>query len=885
MKYGLHIAGTLCIMAIAFIWVGRSEVSVQAYYTSAELTKRLKSEGILPRGKQLNSNNQRPSDWFYRQRAYPYDDIPREKQKLALKTAEKMRDAHERDGILWVEAGPTNIPGRITDIAVDNISGPIPIIYVASAAGGVFKSEDEGTTWIPLFDDGGNQSIGAIAINPQDPQVIYVGTGEANSAADTYEGDGIYKSIDGGATWTHVGLPDSYHIGRIVVDPLRPDTVYAAVGGKHFGALNSERGLYRSIDAGATWEQKLYISDSTSCIDVALHPSTGTVFAAMWEKVRYKGDHVRLGGITSGLYISTDFGDNWSLVSGSGGFPPQMNNISRIGVTVDPTSNTVYASIIDLNDYDLFGVYKSTDLGVNWTRTNDAALDGMFGGFGWYFGQIRVAPGNPNLVHVLGVQFYTSEDGGNSWFWDGDGIHVDHHALVLLPNIDIPGAYHYYEGCDGGVNYRPRRSIAWSNLANMHNTQFYAIHIDETDPLRIYGGTQDNGSMRSPDGGINNWQDILGGDGFYCLTDYNNPDIIYAEYQNGYLMKSINDASSWNYGMNGIDYSGDRHNWSTPIAMDPKNSDILYYGSQRLYKSLDGANNWTAISDDLSNGPYPTYPSFGTIATIDVAHNNTDVIYVGTDDGNIWVTQNGGGIWTQINTDIPNRWITRVTVDPRNDAVVYATISGYDWSEQMPHIFQSTNYGADWTSISGDLPDAPIHDIIPDPHADNTLWIATDFGVYMTDNMGISWLPFGEGLPMAPVHDLDFHFKTRTLAAGTHGRSVYKTIIACPDITDTDGDGIMNACDNCPNHPNPGQEDGDRDNIGDICEFICGDINNDSNVDILDIVYLINYKYKAGSEPISMFDADVNSDGNVDILDIVFLINFKYKAGPPPNCQ
>ncbi|MCP4703413.1 MAG: hypothetical protein GY865_02285, partial [candidate division Zixibacteria bacterium] len=680
---------------------------------------------------------------------------------------------------------------------------------------------------------------------------------------------------------------NSHHIGRLVVDPLRPDTIYAAVGGQHFGALNPERGLYRSDDGGATWIQKLYVSDSTSCIDLALHPTTGTVFACMWEKVRYKGDHVRLGGITSGFWKSSDFGDNWTLVSGVGGYPAQASNISRIGVTVDPYSNTVYSSVIDLNNYDLFGVYKSTDLGLNWIQTNDGDLDGMFGGFGWYFGQIRVGPGNPDIVYVLGVQLYTSTDGGNSWSWDGSGIHVDHHALSLLPNADFPGMFIAYEGCDGGVNYRAKESDSWSNLANMHNTQFYAIHIDETNPLRIYGGTQDNGSMRSPDGGTDNWQPILGGDGFYCLVDYNNPDNVYAEYQNGYLMKSNNGTAGWNYGMNGIDYDGDRHNWNTPIAMDPINSNILYYGSQKLYKTDDYADNWTAISDDLSNGPYPTYSSFGTITTIDVGHISTDVIYVGTDDGNIWVTQNGGDNWTQINTSIPNRWLTRVTVDPRDDAVVYATISGYDWSEHMPHIFRSINYGVDWTSIAGNLPDSPIHDVIPDPHEDNTIWIANDYGVYVTEDMGVTWIPFGEGLPMAPVHDLDFHPATRTLAAGTHGRSIYKTIIDCPDIVDTDVDGINDACDNCPLIPNPDQNDLDRDGYGTECDAnLCGNVNYplDDEINILDIVYLINFKYKGGPAPVDMRSANVNNDLQIDILDIVYLINYKYKGGPDPVC-
>jgi len=882
MKYAIHIICVFCLFLIAVIWVDSSNNPNNAKYSSQELTKKLKDDGILPRGKNLNNYNQRPSDWFYRQRAYPYDDIPREKQQLALRKATEIRKSRNRSGEIWELVGPSNIPGRITDMVIDT-SGPGPIIYVASAAGGVFKSADWGANWIPIFDDVGVQSIGSIALNPQNTQVIYVGTGEANSAADTYEGNGLYKSTDGGVTWANVGLPNSYHIGRIVVDPLRPDTVYAAVGGKHFGTLNSERGLYRSIDAGVTWEQKLYISDSTSCIDLALHPSTGTVFACMWEKVRYKGDHVRLGGITSGLYRSTDFGDTWSLASGVGGYPSKAPDISRIGVTVDPYSNTVYSSIIDLDDYDLYGVYKSTDLGLTWTQTNDAALDGMFGGFGWYFGQIRVAPGNPDIVYVLGVRMYFSPDGGSTWFQDDDGIHVDHHAMALLPNSSSPGSYYVYDGCDGGVNFKEDYGFTfpWSN----------AIHIDESNPYAgYYGGTQDNGSMRLGAGGdVNSWEKILGGDGFYCIVDYFDPDIIYAEYQNGYLMKSTDNAAGWSYAMSGIDYNGDRHNWNTPIAMSPGDHNVLYYGSQYLYKTENGADTWTRISHDLSNGPYPTYPSFGTITTIDIGHQNNDIIYVGTDDGNIWVTQNGGDDWTQINTDIPNRWVTRVTVDPRNDAIVYAAISGYDWSEHMPHVYRSTNYGTDWVSISGDLPDSPVHDVIPDPHAENTVWIGTDFGVFVTDDMGATWMPMGIGLPMSPVHDIDFH-QTRVMIAGTHGRSLYKTVVPCSDDADADGDGINNACDNCPITYNPDQADFNHWGPGYYCEYeVCGDFDGNPGVNILDIVLIINYLYKNDEFPpvyylLSREAADVNSDLAVNILDAVYLINFKYKGGPDPVC-
>ncbi|MCP4632405.1 MAG: hypothetical protein GY855_05725, partial [candidate division Zixibacteria bacterium] len=798
-----YVFGLLFLLIVATKWIDSPNLEFKKKFTSQELTKILKDEGLIQRGKNMDAFKQYPNDWSYNQRAYPFERISREKQNIALKHAKNLQLNKNRAGEIWELAGPTNIPGRITDIAIDTSVTPF-IIYAGSAAGGIFKSSDYGVNWTAIFDETGVLSIGSIAINPQNSDIIYVGTGEANSAGSCYEGNGIYKSLDAGLTWSYSGLPESYHIGRIVIDPLRPDTVYAAVGGVHLGGTNPERGLYRSIDAGATWDKKLYISDSTSCIDVALHPTTGTVFAAMWEKIRIKGDHIRWGGTTSGLWKSSDNGDTWSNLP----FVPNTDYVGRIGVSVDPYSNTVYASVLNTNTNELYSIQRSNNLGGIWMPTNYSLLNGMFSTFGWYFGQIRVAPGNPDIVYVLGVPLYMSNDGGNTYYQADNGIHVDHHALALIPNSSYPGEYHAFEGCDGGVNYRDRQSSQWITR-DMANTQFYAIRIDPSNPERIYGGTQDNGTMRTLDGSIDNWDRILGGDGFYVLIDPNDPNIIWAEYQYGYLARSGDGGNSWIFP--GIGNGNDRHNWNTPIAMDPKESSIIYYGTQYLYR-YTGDDYWTPpISDDLTNGPYASYPSFGTISTIDVAHNNTDVIYVGTDDGNVWVTQNGGGNWIKIDAGLPTRYVTRVTVDPRDDATVYVAISGYSWSEDVPHIFRSTNYGADWVSIAGDLPDAPVNDVIPDPNpmGVNTVWIATDFGVYETKNMGVNWELLGDGMPIVPVHDLDFHPRTRTLAAGTHGRSIYKTIMECPDVVDSDGDGIMDACDNCPDIENPDLEDAD----------------------------------------------------------------------------
>ena len=708
-----------------------------------------------------------PNDWFFIQRAFPYNDIDKATHLRAVQQAQASRALFKNStAATWRQIGPTNIGGRITAIAVHPVNPNI--LYFGAAVGGVFKSTDGGANWTPIFDEQPSLSIGALAIDPVNPETIYAGTGEANSSGDSYAGDGIYKSTDGGQSWSNVGLQDSDHIGRIAIHPRQSNVIYVAACGKLFGK-NDARGIYKSIDAGKTWQRSLFISDSTAAIDVALNPQQpDTVYAAMWERIRspYRRN---VGGRTSGLYRSFDGGQNWKLLTT--GLPASSPTTGRIGIAVAPSNpQTVYAIYAD-HPGNFAGVYKSTNHGETWQRVNDGALSGLFSNFGWYFGNIKVDPANADIVYALGVSFYQSPNGGQSWTSIQRGIHVDQHAIEFDPK----NSQRVFVGNDGGFYTSTNRGSSWTKSFNLPITQFYAGTIDFLNPQRTYGGTQDNGTLRTLSGGEDNWEAIYGGDGFYVIVDPTDARYVYAESQNGGLGRSTNGGlpSSFIPATNGI-ASSDRKNWSTPIEIDPQNPRVLYYGANRLYRTRNRAASWTAISPDLTNGPSPANLVYGTLTTIAVSPLDSNLIYIGTDDANVWRTHDGGLNWQRLNTNLPRRWVTRVAADPVNVQAAYVTFSGHASGSYLPHIFRTTNQGDTWTDISGNLPAAPINDVVIDPKNTATLYLGTDVGVFYTADLGANWQPLGIGMPLVPVHDLTLHPTTRKLRAATHGRSFFE---------------------------------------------------------------------------------------------------------------
>ncbi|MGQ0722813.1 MAG: VPS10 domain-containing protein [Candidatus Eiseniibacteriota bacterium] len=710
-----------------------------------------------------------PNEWFLLQRAWPHEDVRQSSRLAAWEEAQVLRaEAALLRAAPWTFAGPTNVGGRIADVECHPTDPNV--CWIGAAEGGVMKTTDSGATWIPTMDFESSLSIGDIAVDPTDPQILYVGTGEPNGGGGsvTYGGTGVFKSTDGGATWANVGLSESRYIGRVVVDPSDPSRVFVAALGSLF-STSPDRGVYRSTDAGSTWSRVLSVNDSTGAVDVIVHPvDPDVVYAATWERTRAPDGYV-YGGDGSGIWRSTDGGDSWAeLVTGL----PSGPTVGRIGIALAASNPSIlYAIYAEASPGAFVGLYKTTNGGDTWTRTVDGALGGVYATYGWWFGNVRVDPVNANRVFAVGYDFFRSTDGGNSWVDVGSSMHVDHHGLDFAADGVL------WEGNDGGMYRSTNGGTSWTKLPALPATQFYAVEVDEQNPSRRYGGTQDNGTNRTLTGALNDWTQILGGDGFTCLVDLTNNLYVYAEWQYGNLYRSTNGGSSFVSAQSGL--TG-RRNWCMPVVFDPVNPATLYTGTDRVFRSTNRAVSWTSVSPDLTNGPGSGNATFGTITALAVAPGNVNVIWAGTDDANLWVTQNGGTNWTEVGSALPQRWVTRVTVDPSAANVSYATISGFRWDEPLPHVFRSTDFGASWADISSDLPEAPVNDVVVDPANPSRLWVATDFGVFESANLGTSWSALGSGLPNVVVNDLRLHHPTRTLVAGTYGRSLWTFDVSAP---------------------------------------------------------------------------------------------------------
>jgi photosystem II stability/assembly factor-like uncharacterized protein len=631
--------------------------------------------------------------------------------------------------------------------------------------------------------------VGSLVVHPTNSSIVYVGTGEEGAGGWSYEGEGIFKTTDGGATWTSLGLAETRRIAKMAIDPVDPERIFVAAGG---GAFNKDvnRGVYRSTDGGATWEKVLYVADDSGASDVAIDPANPSrVFAAIWQRNRADNENY-FGGPNTAIYRSIDGGDTWTKLTS--GLP--TGSQGRIGLAIAPSSPNVVYAIVYLTSGSLNGIWKSTNSGDTWAKVTSP---GGFATYGYYFGQIRVHPTLPDTVFALDLNVVRSTNGGTSWSTVSGSNHVDNHALV------VEASGRYLSGNDGGFYKSLNSGSTWTHATTLPISQFYDICVDRIDPRRRFGGTQDNGTLRTTTGGTSDWSDRIGGDGMQCEVDPSNGNKVYGESQYGAINRSTNGGNSFSSATSGIN-AGDRTNWNTPITIDTVVPATLYTGTYRVYRTTNSAVSWTAISPDLTNGPafapdvpddHGDHPIPGTVTAIGVSGVSDAVLWAGTDDGNVWVSTNSGALWTKVNPPGVAYWVTEIAPDPFDADGAYLSVSGYRSDDRAPYLRVTHDLGATWDDVSAGLPQVPVSSVTPDPAWRGRIFAGTDVGVYLSDDLGNSWSVLGSGMPRVVVQDLVLDGPSRTLFAGTHGRSMYTYDLGQLPVPDGDGDGVDNNAD------------------------------------------------------------------------------------------
>ncbi|GAA2107097.1 WD40/YVTN/BNR-like repeat-containing protein [Actinomadura alba] len=668
----------------------------------------------------------------------------------------------ETAGVTWRSEGPTGIGGRLKDIASDGKG----TLWVAAASGGVWRSGDGGKTFQRSWPDSFPQAIGALTRGPDG--VLWAGTGETSpgGGSTTYAGTGLYRSADGGKTWKQSGLTDSHRIAEILVDPKNARRMYVAASGDLF-APGGQRGVYRSENGGRSWRKVLAGATPTAGpADLAIDPKQPrTLYATFWDHQR-RPDLRQYAGPGSRAYKSTDGGTTWRELGG--GLPAAGPDTGRLAITVAPSDpNRLYLLRVHrLGNFD--GLWTSADAGATWTRLpDDPLLRSSQSSYGWWFGKLWVSPGDPSDLWVAGVPLIRSRDGGRTFGYGAADVHADQHAMLW--ENGTPGTI--YLGNDGGFYRTDDDGATWVKAVSEPYTQYYTLDVGEQDPSRMVGGAQDNGCSRSY-GSAEGWHVFGCGDGLETLINPVDQNRVYYCSQYGNCSRS---ADGGNTGRN---FTGattsTRRNWKAPLEFDPNDPSIMYYGGNILNRSADGGVTWTPISPDLTEGegPDPQY-SFGTLTTVAVAKSDPKRIYIGADDGTVAVTRDGGAGWTKINAGLPDRWVTRLRVDPSDADVVYVTLSGFRSGSDAAHVFRSTDGGSTWKNISGTLPNAPVNDIV---QVGRTLYVANDVGVFVSPLGGSHWLPL-PGLPETPVMELRVHRPGGRLYAASFGRGMYSTRI------------------------------------------------------------------------------------------------------------
>lgn len=705
-----------------------------------------------------------PYEAFMLQRTYPNKVFDVKAYQSALNSAVLLAQ-HQTQGqrfsnqLSWTLEGPGNIGGRFNCIAVNPLDAKV--MYAGSANGGVWKTNDNGNTWIPIFDLIAYQAIGAIAINPNDTNEIWVGTGDLNISGTMYLGNGVYKSLDAGQTWSYVGLADSYVVSAIIFNPAHSNEVLVGTMGNSFSRDNN-RGIYKTINSGLTFVQTNFVNDSTGIIDMVQHPvNPSIVYASSFCRLRMPGM-----SLTSGtevyVYESVDFGQTWNILSG--GLPNGMIH-QRLGITICKSSPNILYALYSTSDMSLPELYKTTDGGLNWLPVSINQFDKYsYGSYGWYFGKIYVDPNDPNILYIPGVELQYCTDGGTTWNQRAQyPVHADGHYIYFKSSNE------YIYCTDGGLYKTSDGGVNWDDIENIPNNQFYAVTENINNTGQYAGGVQDNGTMYGNASGINNFTRIYGGDGF-TVTYTHNPSLLYSETQYGNIVYDANFPS----GFIGLDEDNTQnYNWHTPYFLSNFSEDTLYFAGQRVMR-IDGAPNgtFTNISPILNDTSSPTRVS--NISTINQSKLISSILYAGTADGNVWNTLDGGNSWNDITPfQGSSYYVTKVMPSPNESATAYVTRSGYRDNDNTPLIFKTINNGTAWTNISGDLPLLAVNDIEIYPGNENIIFIANDAGVYVTTNAGINWERVGNNMPFVAVLDIDLNYNTTRIIAGTFGRSMY----------------------------------------------------------------------------------------------------------------
>ena len=712
--------------------------------------------------------------------------------------------------------GPAIMGGRVVDVAVveDNPS----VFYVGLASGGVFKTVNRGTSFEPVFDDQSTSSVGDVTVSQQNPNLVWVGSGEPNNRQSSPYGNGAYRSLDGGRTWQHMGLEETRHIARIRINHRDNNTVFVAAVG-HLWGPNEERGVFRTRDGGNTWEKVLFINEDTGVIDLIMDPQDpNTLFAAAYQRRRTAGGFSG-GGPGSGIYRTFDGGDNWERLSE--GLPSDA--LGRIGLDIYRRDGNLVFATVEAGA-GRGGVYRSLDRGDTWEHLSTQNNRPM------YYSQIRVDPSDPQRVYSGGSNFFVSEDGGKTFRGNaGAGVHSDHHAIWIDPrnsnNMILAG--------DGGVSVTFDRTATWRQLRNMVISQFYEIGVDMRDPYFVCGGLQDNGSWCGPSRTLTNlgirnrdWYNIGGGDGFYVRIDPEDSSILFAESQGGNInRRNLTTGESQRIrplpraqgqGPDSGDDVDFAWNWNTPFLISEHDNSVIYVGSAHLMKSTDRGLSWEAISPDLTTGvdrddleimgslvrrgqtlsANDGISGYGNLTTISESPVDPNVLYIGTDDGNIQGTRDAAS-WTLLSGDMPglaapDTVVTRVVASRHAAGRVYATFDGHERDDYRPYVYRSDDYGNTWEPIVNGLPDGWTVNVLTEhPRNENLLFVGNEVGVFVSLDRGATWAQLKNNLPTVPVDDIVIHPRDNDLVLGTHGRGIW----IMHDITPLEemSDDVLNA--------------------------------------------------------------------------------------------